>query len=480
MPSTNFITKLRDNANNPVLKFTYDGVDKSVYLQSVGEIKRNIDLMPGYVQVTVDNMTGEWDDFLKTHDELTKKAEIIFGLSGFATKTATTIAFHENTPLADTITDSGAGFVMGGFKAGMVINIDNSNGNGNDKDVTIASVTAGTITLISTDDLTDEGVGANVTLLAESLALFTGYVISADYDYDTKSMTLTLRDRLSLALETRLQSITAGEVSPFWQNYYDKDNEKVDPTHVSDLVWNILTLFSKLDGTLSTENTDIDYTSWRAWGVTVDNAGYAIYDIGMIANGPACADVLMKIAQLTNSYMWVGGEGKIKFIKGNAGGQWRHYKEEILGVQWSVSMNGRVNYLSTKWGYHPDDNTWESDHDGVAENLLDHGPLVAPYQYSEEIIEDTVVFHNLDTSAHLYNTTRLDRTAAPIRDFTVTTQLLGFAEDVRNCIALDDLYAAGANNYDDIVLEINSIAFIPETWEARITGQYIWTALELP
>lgn len=73
-----------------------------------------------------------------------------------------TIAFNENGASSDTITDSGNGFVTAGFAAGDEIIISGSASN--DGVYTIASVTAGTITLIDTDDLTAEVAGASVVV----------------------------------------------------------------------------------------------------------------------------------------------------------------------------------------------------------------------------------------------------------------------------------------------------------------------------
>lgn len=80
--------------------------------------------------------------------------------SNGATQTAATIAFVNSNP--DTITDSGNGFVTAGFKRGQTITITGSVSNNGT--FTIASVTAGTITLISTDSLTAESAGASVTI----------------------------------------------------------------------------------------------------------------------------------------------------------------------------------------------------------------------------------------------------------------------------------------------------------------------------
>jgi len=78
------------------------------------------------------------------------------------TITDTTIAFVDNDPSADTITDSGSGFVAAGFVAGQVILVSGTtNNNGY---YTIDTVAAGTITLIATDELTAESAGSSFTI----------------------------------------------------------------------------------------------------------------------------------------------------------------------------------------------------------------------------------------------------------------------------------------------------------------------------
>lgn len=465
--SADFITYLRAEFNAPKLRFDYDGDDKSAYLQSVGEIRRDINLMPGYVQVVVDNTDGSWDTFLTDDDALTKKGVLTLTLANL---TDTTIAFHENTPSADTITDSKNRFILTGFKADMLFTIDNSNGN--DKDVTIATVTPGVITLVGGDDLANEGVGANVTLkLKEELPLFSGNAIEASYNYDEKSVNINFRDRISLALERKLEIVSGGAVYPFWTNYYGSyGSVKYDAGTVSSIVWFILTYadYCDLDDTASTANVDIDYTSFLAWVADVDT----VYDIGVVAEGQTCSDILMKIAQLTESVFWVGGEGKIKFMTGRTAGMWPLYTNEMLTFpEMRVAMEDRINSITCKWGYMPDTDTWLSDTSGVWVASSNVGPTNVPYTYTSDIVDDRTVFHNSVASATAYTTARLIRTAAPPREFVITTQLLGFSEDVRSDIALQDLYVG---LYDNIPIQINEITYIPETWEVRMVGQYIW------
>ena len=75
--------------------------------------------------------------------------------------TGTGIAFVDGGGGADTITDTGNGFVAGGFHDGDVIDITGSTSN--DGSQTIVSVVAGTITL-ATGTLTAEGAAATVTI----------------------------------------------------------------------------------------------------------------------------------------------------------------------------------------------------------------------------------------------------------------------------------------------------------------------------
>ncbi len=77
---------------------------------------------------------------------------------------AATIAFNENTADADTITDSASGFLVAGFQPGDQITVSGSASN--DGTYVIASVTAGTITLLARNDLTTEAAGATVKIVA--------------------------------------------------------------------------------------------------------------------------------------------------------------------------------------------------------------------------------------------------------------------------------------------------------------------------
>lgn len=90
------------------------------------------------------------------------KGEMAMDLFAEVTYTASTISFVSGGDAgADTIIDTAGQFVIEGFKAGMPIY---SNCVGNTGVVKIDSVTAGTITLRSTDKVTTAASGSSVTL----------------------------------------------------------------------------------------------------------------------------------------------------------------------------------------------------------------------------------------------------------------------------------------------------------------------------
>jgi hypothetical protein len=89
---------------------------------------------------------------------------ISFQGSAKATISGTGIAFVDGGGGADTITDTGNGFIAAGFDEGDLITINGSTNN--DGEQTIVSVVAGTITL-ATGTLTAEAAGASVTIAAE-------------------------------------------------------------------------------------------------------------------------------------------------------------------------------------------------------------------------------------------------------------------------------------------------------------------------
>ncbi len=105
----------------------------------------------GYLAVDIDYF------FLWLYDQrsLTDTLDVLWIRKPGAGASGPGYAFHDNDPSPDTITDSGNGF--GIFTAGMLIGVTGTDSN--DGTYRIASVTAGVITLVSSNTLTNEPDG---------------------------------------------------------------------------------------------------------------------------------------------------------------------------------------------------------------------------------------------------------------------------------------------------------------------------------
>lgn len=488
MASVAFLREIQTQFVKPRFKFVYYNngysTDYTHEVISISPIQRSDNLSAQYVSVELENTVDTWSAFRTNHAELTKKA-IISLCIGNPISFTKSMAYHEGGANPDTITDASNSFLTTGLIAGTVIIISGTANN--NKSVMITGVTAGTLTIDTSDDLTEEGA-VNSTLTTEAYSLFTGAVESATISMDQATCTLKIRDKLSLLLENKVGGYSAGQFIDVNVNYWgDMDPvtkqgiNRSSAYYASQLVWIMLTSYGKLDATASTANTDIDYTSYLAWKASVDNNSYILYDIGcVIGGGPSVASIVSAIAKLTVSQVWGGGNGKIKF-KGSMQsipGVWDSYtKANALSAALDISIDGRKNLYYTKYGYIPSVDIWGSDQNGVSNKQELHGPSAEPYLYQTQWEQDRQVYHNGIASADLYATEWLTITAPPIRTWTLELPLFGFLEDVGNEIILSNFYATPP--YNSMEVHLQEVSFDPMNFKATLKGYYIWGAGEL-
>jgi len=132
----------------------------------------------------------------------------------------------------------------------------------------------------------------------EWLDILTGW--ADDPEFLEALVNLPIRDKFAGLLEKHLGSKEA----PL--NYYSISYNPVD------LTWDILTTQGGLDPTASTANTDIDYTSWLDWKTDCATANLLLE---AEFTGQSIRDALELIRDLTNSDIYVGGDGKLKFFR---------------------------------------------------------------------------------------------------------------------------------------------------------------------
>ncbi len=138
-------------------------VTASASLFAATDVGRLINFYDGFAKITAYSSATSVTAAVQENEDL--RTELM------ASYTATTIAFKEGDPSStglehnDRITDTGANFILEGFKVGQTVTISGaSNGGNNQTALVIVQVTADTILFAPSNDLVDEAAGQSVTI----------------------------------------------------------------------------------------------------------------------------------------------------------------------------------------------------------------------------------------------------------------------------------------------------------------------------
>lgn len=341
-----FETKIAADFNEPIIRFVYDGRIYDDFVIDAPIISRGGDAVAGTVSIVLSN---------------TPRAQIH----------ATTLAFVDNSPNPDTITDSGNGLSTQGFEVNDRITVSGSTSN--DSTYHIASVAAGALTLAAGDSLTNEAAGDLVTISSQpafnffvedrintigktaklwiyfqgtdgALPLLTGTV--EEVSYNEATVTLSIRDRMAPMLEKKIGSGQAPA------DYYTMQN----PFNPATIVWNVLITWGELDSTFTTANTQINFTSWQAW---YNRCAAHNYKVRGRFTGMTIQNMLLRIGDMTNSFIWVDGEGFFRFNMFEpphlAGASDATYDvDNSIAIDIDIDKSTIENTMNIYYGHNPD------------------------------------------------------------------------------------------------------------------------------
>lgn len=300
-----------------------------------------------------------------------------------------------------------------------------------------------TVELVNTDEtwnmfLTDKTNCRKTAILKigcpAKKTLFTGY--GDDVKFRGTIAELKLRDNMALMLEKEVGS----DESPV--DYY---SSAYNP---ADLVWDLLTTHGGLDNTTSSSNTDIDYDQWSNWKSDCDVLQYSLK---AKLTGETIGEVLQKIAHLTQSYIYVNGEGKFVFYRFLPTLETAYYtitsskyllnpKPEI-----EVDFTDLVNDLTCYYGYDPSTGNWSG-----SVSASDSSSQTA-FGTKSDVIEDTDVWHATSASAQEYCNRRIEVYANPLELLTFTMPLMGADRELGERIKVT---MTMPGNYSSIDFEI--------------------------
>jgi hypothetical protein len=260
--------------------------------------------------------------------------------------------------------------------------------------------------------------------LAEYMNLFAGIVTRVTYQGATA--TIYIRDHMAQMLNREVGD---------WENEEDYYSAAYNP---ADLVWAILTdsNYGNLDNTAGVGNTDIDYTQWGSWKTDMTNTSYSIQ--GRFT-GQTIRDILMRVCFLTDSYIWVNGDGLFEFAMHDGAslptGSENYTDANIVPEDESnipfldTDIDNPRNQISSWYGYDPD--TEKS----TGASGVDAGSQ-AQYGKFRAIDKSTWLWHADSASSSAFRTAYLQRHADPYRQIEFESFMASWLEDIGHTVSV--------------------------------------------
>lgn len=230
------------------------------------------------------------------------------------------------------------------------------------------------------------------------------------------------------------------------REYFAMSNRTAD-----NMVYNILVSFGAIDSTQGSGNTDIDWTSFTNWR---DNyLSGKNYKLSCKFTSQDIRWGLLKIAQLTHSYVYINGSGKIAFAPPYTTG-FAYDETNSKPRNLEVDMSDMINKILIRSGYVWSDDFWNEDTGYVwtQASINQYGE----YTYDEE---SRVVWHHGPTSAGDDVTQSLTDFAYPIRTFDITTHIGGMTEEIANQITVSDTVKSISNEtaiVEEMIIDLDA------------------------
>ena len=295
---------------------------------------------------------------------------------------------------------------------------------------------------------------------AETLCMFTGTVERVEFLEPHGSVCkIYLRDKMAKMLNQRVGSgaTAAGDAADYASlgSPGVAGRDLSQPFHPADIVWDLLVEHGGLDNDTTSANTDIMVTNWETWKAALD----ANFRIRAWFTGQTIRDALLRIAQMTDSYIWINGAGKVDFRFGGTSGEtYTASNSRFISLeQETVNM---INATDIYSGYDIESGIWRYD-----ERSATTGASQAQYGDFIYVDRDTTIWPYSVYSADIMETHIHASYPYPVKILTLEVPLQGFLNDISYQI-----------DYTNSTMSMTNITPILEDATYRMSGNRRWTA----
>jgi len=228
----------------------------------------------------------------------------------------------------------------------------------------------------------------------------------------------------------------------FVDNLYDFEKRKVGASDApvslaaqipSDIAWTLCTCYGGKSSLESTNNPDIDYTSFQAWAAVLSSDSVecaAHYD------GVKVIEALKSLAEVTDSGIYVEGDGKINFFSyGEVSSLDKTFVNTAYqDLEIDVESQRLVNKAFCFFNYSVASDYFQSTVYAV------HTDSISSYGQHEEVYKDDTIWHTTSVDATVHAEKRVTLYSEPPRRFGVNLDLYGMRQKIGETIRLVDSF----------------------------------------
>jgi len=228
----------------------------------------------------------------------------------------------------------------------------------------------------------------------------------------------------------------------FRDNLNDFQSRKVGDSDVSvvfssqipsDIAWDLCTSYGNLSNIASTNNADIDYDTFLAWAKSFSGDSVlteAQYD------GMKVTQALNNLAKMTDSAIWVEGDGKLNFLRPEEPSSLdiTFTRDQFHDIEIDVESLRVINKAWVYWDY-----AVESDYFQSKVFAIDSASINS-YDLREEIIKDESIWYVNSVSALVHAQRKTTVFRDPPKCFIIDTNLYGMRQQLGETIRLVDSF----------------------------------------
>lgn len=201
----------------------------------------------------------------------------------------------------------------------------------------------------------------------------------------------------------------------------------------SDIGWDLCTCYGGLSNVASTSNPDIDYTTFLSWAKSFSGDSVLME---AAYNGMKVTEALTNLSNITDSAIWVEGDGKINFLRPEEPSSLDltltrdHFHDLEIDVE-SVRI---INKAWVYWDWAVESNYFQSKVFAI------DSVSVNSYGLHEKIIEDESIWYVNSVSSLVHAQRKIKSYRDPPKRFLVDTSLFGMRHQLAETVRLVDSF----------------------------------------